>query len=145
MRRIVLFILTLFLAWGMIACSGRPKTEEIPLTKKSADSIQAMDTTKVAAYYFHFTARCVTCLAIEEQTKADIESLYPGKVTFTSVNLDDASSKPLAGKLQIAGQTLLLVKGSTKINLTTDGFMYARTEPEKFKSILKEKIDGLIK
>jgi hypothetical protein len=70
--------------------------------------------------------------------------LYKGEVTFQAVNLDDASSKALAEKLQVSGQTLLLVKGDTKINITNEGFMYARSNPEKFKTIIKEKVDGLL-
>ena len=99
---------------------------------------------KVEAYYFHFTARCVTCKAVESEAKSNIESLYGGKVTFQSVNLDEASSKALAEKLKVEGQSLLIVKGETKINLTNEGFLYARTNPEKFKSIIKENVDPLM-
>jgi hypothetical protein len=105
---------------------------------------KAVSTDKIEAYYFHFSTRCITCKAVESEAKADIESLYGGKISFQAVNLDDASSKTLSEKLQISGQTLLIVKGNTKINLTNEGFMYARTNPEKFKSVIKEKIDGLI-
>lgn len=110
-------------------------------TKKEGQTVLS---DKIEAYYFHFSARCVTCKTVEAEAKADIESLYGGKVSFQSVNLDDASSKALAEKLQISGQTLLIVKGSTKINITNEGFMYARSNPAKFKSVIKTKIDGLL-
>jgi ABC-type Fe3+-hydroxamate transport system substrate-binding protein len=105
---------------------------------------------KIEAYYFHFNVRCATCRTVEAQAKEDIETLYPdmvkeGKITFQAINLDDASSKATAEKLDISGQTLLLVKGDLKINLTNEGFMYAVSNPEKLKSIIKEKVDGLIK
>lgn len=125
----------IFLFVSVITCNAQTMKQEA----------KAASSDKVEAYYFHFNVRCVTCKTIEAETKADIESLYGGKVSFRSVNLDDESSKPLAGKLGIAGQTLLLVKGDTKVNITNEGFRYARTNPEKFKSIIKEKIDGLIK
>lgn len=102
-------------------------------------------TAKVEAYYFHMSARCVTCKAVEAEAKKNLEALYGRKVTFQSINIEDNSSKAIAEKLQISGQTLLLVKGNTKINLTNEGFMYARNNPEKFKSIIKEKVDGLLK
>ena len=78
-----------------------------------------------------------------------METLYPnqvkqGLITFQSLNLDEATNKTLADKLGVSGQTLLLVKGDQKINLTTEGFMYAVAKPEKFKEIINEKVDGLL-
>ena len=100
---------------------------------------------KVEAYYFHLTSRCETCKAVEAEAKKDLQSLYGEKVSFKSINLDDASSKVLAEKLQVSGQALLVVKGSKILNLTNDGFMYARKEPAKFKAVIKEKVDPLVK
>lgn len=107
-------------------------------------------TDQIEVYYFHLTSRCITCKTVEAEAKQDIENLYPemvkqGEMSFQSINLEDASSKVLAEKLQISGQTLLLVKGSTQINITNEGFMYARTNPEKFKTIIKKKVDTLLK
>lgn len=104
---------------------------------------------KVEAYYFHFTARCVTCKVVEAETKKNIETLYPeqvksGKVSFRAVNLDDATSKELAEKNGVYGQALLIVSGSQKINITNEGFMYAKNNPDKFRQIIKEKIDKLL-
>ena len=104
---------------------------------------------KIEAYYFHFTARCTTCRTIEASAKENLETLYPnqfkqGLITFQSVNLEEAPNKPLAEKLGVSGQTLLIVKGDMKINLTNDGFMYAVVKPEKFKEIINEKVDGLL-
>jgi len=39
---------------------------------------------------------------------------------------------------------LLVVKGNQKINLTNEGFLYAVTNPAKFKSLIKEKVDPLM-
>jgi len=100
---------------------------------------------KVEAYYFHLTSRCETCKAVEAEAKKDLQSLYGEKVSFKAINLDDASSKVLAEKLQVSGQALLVVKGSKILNLTNDGFMYARKEPAKFKAVIKEKVDPLVK
>jgi len=100
---------------------------------------------KIEVYYFHLTSRCPTCLAVESEAKSDIKTLYGDKVSFRSINLDDASSKTIAEKLKVPGQALLIVKGTQQINLTNDGFLYARKNPEKFKSIIKEKVDELLK
>ena len=100
---------------------------------------------KIEAYYFHMTTRCVTCKAVEAEARKDLEMLYGGKVSFKSINIEDDSSKAIAEKLNISGQTLLLVKGDKKINLTNEGFLYAVNNPEKLKSIIREKVDGLLK
>jgi len=104
---------------------------------------------KIEAYYFHNTSRCVTCKTVEAEAKQDIETLYPafikkGDVRFTALNLEEASGKAVAEKLGVSGQTLLLVKGEKKIDITNEGFLYARTNPAKLKKIIKEKIDGLL-
>jgi hypothetical protein len=124
-----------------LSCNAQPGNKEAKAASASSD--------KIEAYYFHFTARCTTCLAIEAKAKENLETLYPnqfkqGLITFQAVNLDEASSKPLAEKLGVSGQTLLLVKGDQKINLTNEGFMYAVAKPEKFKEIINEKVDGLL-
>ena len=99
---------------------------------------------KIEAYYFHFNARCETCRAVESEAKADILSLYPGRATFQAINLDETSSKAIAEKLKVSGQTLLIVKGDQQINLTNEGFLYATTNPAKLKSVIKLKVDHLL-
>lgn len=98
----------------------------------------------VKAYYFHFTSRCETCRTVEAEVKADIQNLYGGQVSFQAINLDDASSKAIAEKLKISGQTVLIVKGDQKINLTNEGFLYAVQNPAKLKAIIKQKVDKLL-
>ena len=118
--------------------------------QNNRETTTAVESGRVEAYYFHFNARCVTCKTVESEAKADIELLYPelvrsGRVSFRAVNLDEPSSKDIAEKLGVNGQTLLLVSGTQKINITSEGFLYARNDPEKFRSIIKEKVDGLLK
>lgn len=126
---------------SFVACTAQSSDAE----KKASDG----NSDKIEAYYFHFTARCVTCNTIEARAKENLETLYPnqvknGLITFQSVNLEDASSRPLAKRLGVSGQALLLVRGDMKINLTNDGFMYAAVKPDKFKEIINEKVDGLL-
>jgi len=132
MQKVLLFIFAIMVLGGTFSIAQNSKKEN-----------PASVSNKVEAYYFHFNIRCVTCRAVEAQAKTDILSLYPGEATFTAINLDDASSKPIAERLRISGQTLLIVKGDKKINLTNEGFMYATTNPAKLKSIIKQKVDAL--
>jgi hypothetical protein len=104
---------------------------------------------RIDAYYFHFTARCVTCRTIEESTRNNLQSLYPqqtraGLISFRSLNLDEDSCRIIAQKFGVSGQTLLLVKADQKINLTNEGFMYAVNKPDKFREIINEKIEFLL-
>lgn len=134
MKKNMLLSLTFIL---IVSCLCNSQT-----TKKET---KGNETAKVEAYYFHLSTRCITCKAVEAEARKNLESLYGNQVTFQSVNIEDDASKVLIDKLQITGQTLLLVKGGTKINITNEGFMYARNNPEKFKSIIREKVDGLLK
>ena len=134
-------IITLLLIIPIFACTSQTSEKRALASDDSSG--------KIEAYYFHFTARCVTCKTIEAKARENLETLYPnqvkqGLITFQSVNLEEDSSKPLAEKLGVSGQTLLLVKGDQKINLTNEGFLYAVAKPEKFKEIINEKVDGLM-
>lgn len=138
--RTIRLIFALVAILPAVACNAQG-TREATAAGKSGN---------VEAYYFHFNTRCVTCKAVEAEAKADLEILYPelvksGKVSFKAVNLDDPSSKAIAEKLGVNGQTLLLVNGTQRINITNEGFLYARNDPEKFKAVIKEKVDGLLK
>jgi len=132
-------MLALVVFMPVMACSAQTE-------KKDA---KTGSSNKIEAYYFHFTARCMTCKTVEAQAKQNIETLYPelmkqGNISFQSVNLDEDAGKAVGDRMHVYGQTLLIVKGDTKINITNEGFMYAVREPEKFKAIMKEKIDALL-
>jgi len=134
MKKIQLFSISIVLLMSSFLCTAQTVKKETSTSTAN----------QVEAYYFHNTSRCVTCKTVEAEAKADLENLYGGQVTFKALNLEDDATKPIAEKLQVSGQTLLIVKGNQKINLTNEGFMYARTNPAKFKSIIKEKVDKLL-
>ncbi len=107
------------------------------------------DSGKLEVYYSHFNKRCATCNAVENETKALLKNMYgsqmeKGEITFKSLNLDEKADKKFAKKLNISGQALMLIQGEKQINLTSEGFMNARTNPEKFHEVLKKTIDSLI-
>lgn len=131
MKNIVTFSFVLMLLMSSFLCGAQAQKKEVAANQ-------------VEAYYFHNTSRCVTCKTVESEAKANLESLYGTQVTFKALNLEDDATKDIAKKLKVSGQTLLLVKGEKRINITNEGFMYARTNPAKFKSIIKEKVDGLL-
>jgi len=110
-------------------------------------SLQAV--TKVEVYYFHFTRRCITCQAVETESLKAINQLYPvqakkGLITFKAVNLDEKTSEAIAKKCKVEGQALLVISGSKRFDITDQGFMYAKSNPEKLKAELKKTIDPLL-
>jgi hypothetical protein len=105
---------------------------------------------KVEVYYFHNTRRCATCQAVEDETKKALEQFFSarmkdGSVTFISINLEEGDNEAFAEKLGVSGQTLLLVAGDKKVDLTNDAFMYATTKPEKLHKEIRKTVDDLLK
>lgn len=106
---------------------------------------EIVSTEKVEVYYFHNTRRCATCQAVEDVTKSSLKELYPeklkkGELIFQSLDIEEDENEALAKKLNVSGQTLLVVKNGKKKDLTNDAFMYARNSPEKLKEKIKKAI-----
>jgi len=103
-------------------------------------------TAKVEVFYFHFTRRCPTCLNVEKVSKEAVETQYPeqvkiGDITFKSVNLDEKDGEAIGKKYKIEGQTLIVISGDKRVDLTDKGFMYANESPDKLKAEIKKAID----
>ncbi|MBN2519737.1 MAG: hypothetical protein JXB17_04470 [Bacteroidales bacterium] len=120
-----------------IACSAQTNSN-------NESNAQVLNENNVQVFYFHFTRRCMTCQAVEDVSKKAVTELYGDKVSFAGYNLDEENGKAKGDELGVSGQTLLIVAGDTKINITNEGFMNARSNPEKLKAIIKEKIDPLL-
>jgi len=132
--RFLLFNVVFIFFVGMnFACSAQTEKE------KTADQ-----SSNVEMYYFHFTRRCATCNAVEDVSKHAVKEYYGNKVSFFSYNLDEEDGEAKGEALDVSGQTLLIVAGDKKVNLTNEGFMNARSNPDKLKEIIKEKIDPLL-
>jgi len=140
MKNIILALL-LSLTFSGVSCKGQTEKKQTIFPTSGKD---------VEVYYFHLTTRCVTCKTVEAETRKNIEMLYAenvktGNISFTSLNLEEATGKAMGDKLGVSGQTLLIVKGDQMINITNEGFLYAVSKPEKFREIIKEKVDPLMK
>jgi hypothetical protein len=139
MKHLLMMSLALFMLLGSFACNAQ--------TKKTVEA-KVSEADKVEVYYFHFTRRCMTCNAVEKESKVALETLYPkqmeaGTITFVEINLDEDGSKAIAEKVKASGQALLVIKGDQRIDLTSQGFMNARN-PEKLQQEIKKAIDPLI-
>lgn len=124
-----------------ISCNAQPAQKNAASNTKNCD---------VEVYYFHMTTRCVTCKTVEAEARKNVEMLYAdqvksGKISFTALNLEESTGKAIGDRLGVNSQTLLIVKGDQKINITNEGFLYAVSQPQKFTTVMKTRIDPLIK
>lgn len=130
MKKFFIASLAFMMVSVQFSCNGQAATKQTG-TESEIPS-------QVGIYYFHFTRRCATCIAVEENSKKAVEELYPeqvktGEYFFKAINLDEESSKDIAKELGVGMQTLLVVHGDKKIDITGEGFMYAQ-EFEKLKA-----------
>jgi hypothetical protein len=140
MKKLLLITFAIAIFAGNYACNAQTTNKE------EAKSSVAQ---RVDVYYFHSTRRCVTCNAVEAEAKKALETLYPeqlknGTISFASINLDEAENKPLAQKCKAAGTALIVISGEKRTDLTSQGFMNARSNPDKLKEEIKKAIDPLL-
>jgi thioredoxin-related protein len=145
-------VLALLSILFIAACGNNEQTnqadqENIALTEIANPKL------KLQIYYFHGTNRCATCNSIETAVKEVVDSnfkeqLASGIVNFKTINVDEAENKILAKKYEAAGAALHFVQiengTETDNDLTEYAFSNVRTQPDLFKSVLKEKIQSII-
>ncbi len=141
MKKLVITGFALLMMFIQFSCSGQTSQKQTVTENEIAD--------QVGVYYFHFTRRCSTCIAVEENSKKAVEELYPEQVRkgdyfFKAVNLDEASGKEIGDKLGVGMQSLLVVHGDKKVDITGEGFMYVDNY-DRLKSEVKKAVDKAIK
>ena len=137
MKTFKLLIITLISMTLQLSCSSQNNGNKADQTDISENVVNV--------YYFHYERRCITCKAVESVTEEALSTLYNGAVPFEAVNLDTEDGKVTARKIGVSSQSLLIVKGDNKIDITAEAFMNATGKPDELKRILKEKIDALIR
>jgi hypothetical protein len=139
MKQLIVFGFAFLMLFSGLSADAQVRKSEVKSTV----------TKKIEVYYFHFTRRCNTCKSVEANAQKAVETLYADKVkkgdySFKSINLDDASSKTIAKKMGVGGQTLLVVCGNKKIDITDKGFMNAQ-DLQKMKEEIKLAVNQAIK
>ena len=130
---------------GLLAVSAQSVSSAKATTDAKASLNADNETATVNVYYFHATRRCATCEAVESVTEKTIKENYGAEVSFESINREEDKDNPLIEKYEIGGQTLLILKGDEKTDLTNDAFLNARTSPKRFEKKLKSTIDSMLK
>ena len=104
--------------------------------------------------YFHGAQRCVTCKAIEVNTKALLDSLYSneiasGKIVYKIIDISQKENEEVADKYEVTWSSLFVNRwknGTEEVNNMTEfGFANAKGDPDSFKNGIKSKIDELLK
>jgi len=125
----------------LFSCTGKAQN-------KTSENQMKQNTIEV--FDFHTTNRCITCNAIEANTKYTLETYFAdeiksGKITFQVINLDEKENEQLGEKFQAYGTSLFLnvvTNGKEKqIDLTEFAFMKGKA----FSSELKETLDKQLK
>ena len=142
MKKLALYLATMLIAFVMMGFYSNPVYD-------SPANENALGEKKIEVIYFHNTRRCATCNAVEDVTRSTLKEFFSGQmennqITFQSLDLGDETYKALINKYEVSGPTLIFVSDSEIVNLTNEGFMYARTKPEKFKKEIKKTVDDLL-
>jgi len=141
MKQLVLTGISIMMVLVHFSCIGQAEQKQ--------DKTDGEITAQVGVYYFHFSRRCNTCIAVEENSKKAVEALYPeqvksGEYFFQAVNLDEESGKEIGEKMDIGMQALVVIHGDKKIDITGEGFMYAQ-DIEKLKAEIKKAVEKALK
>lgn len=138
----ILSLLTISLF--LFSCTGKAQNKTA-VKQATGNSIEVID--------FHSTNRCMTCKAIEDNTKYTLETYFAnelksGKIVFKIVNVDKKENEQFAEKFEATGTALFLnvIKdGKEKqVDLTNFAFMKG-TDQKTFSDELKQTIATQLK
>lgn len=138
------FLSVLALSLFLASCNGQNKSK----TSTSNQSIS-----KIEVIDFHSTHRCMTCKAIEANTKFTLDTYFAkdikdGNITFQVINIDEKENEKLAEKFEASGTALFLnvIKDGKEnhIDLTEFAFMEGNDQ-DIFSKELKVKIENELK
>jgi hypothetical protein len=109
MTRIVLIAFVVVSAIWLIGeeIAARRPAAGVPATAAANDHL--------TVYYFHRTARCVTCMTIERLTQSEVEAAFghqitSGEIVFRSVNVEDPGNDHFTKDYELVSQAVVLVE-----------------------------------
>ena len=140
-----------------VSCTAPPATipggneeESTPIPAPEPGLTPAID--RVDVVYFHRTNRCRSCLYAEEQTRYTLETYFKdelssGKLTFASINFQDAGNAAIVEKYGAYASQLFIntVIGDTeRIEHVTEIWQLIGDD-EAFCQVVKNKIEKALK
>lgn len=135
MKRTALILMMLL---SLAGCRQGGKTASQAMSEESSAKVQVL--------LFHAAQRCATCRAIEAATKEVLDADFAQQVKDGTVELRDIDgslreNEGLVDKYEVISTSIFVDDEGQVTNLTNDAFSYARTEPDRFKEILRSTIN----
>jgi hypothetical protein len=143
MKKFSTFVIVLMSIF-LFSCKEKAQKEALK-EEKIPNQIEVID--------FHSTHRCMTCNAIEANTKYTLETYFSQEladnlISFQTINVDEEANFKTAEKFQATGTSLFLnviANGKeTVIDLTEFAFMEGNNQ-ETFSTELKAIIEAELK
>lgn len=136
MKKLFIVLFTVALAFCLIPSFAQD-------TKVVEEQVDSKEIVKVEVYYFHGTRRCETCKAVGKVSQELVEDKYGDKenVSFIEIDFDEPGNEDLVEKFEVTSSGLYVYNQKDVINLTTYAFQYAKTNPDKLRSKLKNTIN----
>lgn len=137
---------------GLTACGNSTVQKSDPMNVVQTPSQEVND--HVEILYFHGKQRCITCMAIEKNTKEAIETQFAeemknGSVVFKTIDISQPENEKIAEKYEVTWSSLFISKWKdgkeVYDNLTEYAFANARKNPEAFKSNIADKVRKALK
>lgn len=130
MRYVLLYIIA---ALAFVSCGTGGGSRGLSTVEPNSEGVTYL-------LYFHGKQRCVTCNAIEQHTKAVVDSLADERVVMKIIDISQRDNEVIADKYEVTWSSLILDRDGSVVNLTNMGFGYAKNQPQIFKKKLVEAI-----
>ncbi len=136
MRKLFYIALMLF----AISCAGGGNSDNSS-EKAAATVVVGAERDVVEVLAFHTKKRCTSCATIEKLAREVVDSYGSDKIKLVIVDI--SANKEIAEKYKVAWTSLVVTYNGKSDNLTKNAFLYSKSSPDKFKSILKNSITNI--
>jgi hypothetical protein len=128
------------------------KAETSPVPAEAARTAPAERPATVFVTYFHTTARCVSCLKIEDLTNATMAERFAApiaekRVVWRSVNLDEPANAHFAKDYDLYTKSVVVseVKGGFEVRWKNlDQVWHLLGNPESFQSYVEREVQAFL-
>jgi hypothetical protein len=120
---------------ALVGCKQRGNNAQTAVVVSSDPEV-------VNVLYFHPEQGCTTCKAVGSISKKIVEAEFVGKkVAFVDVDFSKSANKAVVEKHEIVSSSLIIAKGSDKIDVTMQAFATALNNPQALEKLVKDEIN----